>query len=117
MTNRYSEIINKLFINDLYLGDICSEYLDVKQVVQYNIIRIQNDPDVLLKPVLVGFAENKNYKKLYAFLDAYHKVIKYYRYYAKYNIQDKELEAALKNWQRVSQPKQNVFSKILNKVR
>lgn len=117
MKNRYDAIIDKIFLSDLYLGDFCAEYLDAQQVVQHNIVFIRNNPDADLKPVMIGSADNKDYKKLYAFLDVYHKVINYYKYYAKYNMQDKELEAALKNWQRMSQPKQNIFARIANKVR
>lgn len=76
-------------------------------------------PDLLdgLKTVSLHpnwFTKNHgDYRAYYAFLDAYHAIVDYYEYRAKYNKKDERLENALRNWYKVIQSKQNIFVKIL----
>jgi len=58
------------------------------------------------------FTTKGDYRAYYAFLDAYHTIVDYYEYRAKYNKKDERLENALKNWYVVTQQKPIIFARF-----
>lgn len=57
----------------------------------------------------------KNYKAYFAFLEAYHRVVYYEKYFEKYNFKDEHLEKALKDWKDIVNPKPTL-KELLSKL-
>ena len=70
--------------------------------------------NVALSPYFFMEKGSKNYAVFNAYLDAYSAIMRYYNGRTKFQ-DDKspELEAALKNWYNMTQPKQNIISAVL----
>lgn len=61
--------------------------------------------------------KSKDYAAWFAYLNAYNKIMDYYRYWAQYNKKDEELEELIKDWNRLIKPKQNVLSMVTKFIR
>ena len=82
--------------------------------------KLLNNQDVKMpefKMPLNIFTKNLNdYRVYYAFLNAYQAIMRYYRYHAKYNLKNVELEEVLAEWKLAVQPKQNILQKVMSKL-
>lgn len=110
-------------------------YLDLKKVRNYeyagvaryvneyhlpaydNINTIQKNPETMILKEVTWFSPRSgDFHGLFVTQELYHSIIRYYRYSARDNLKDKELETALKNWYKVTQPKQNILQNIIAKL-
>lgn len=96
-----------------------SDYVKPILDLRGNWDKLLNNPDITLpefKMSLDIFTNNiKDYRVYYAFLNAYHAIMHYYRYNGKYNLKDAELEEVLAEWKLAINPKQNILQNIISK--
>lgn len=67
-------------------------------------------------PLDIFTNKHGDYRVYYAFLNAYHMIMHYYRCHAEYNLKNAELENALAEWKLAVQPKQNILQKVMSKL-
>lgn len=65
--------------------------------------------DISMNSGLFSDKGSKNYHVYYAFLKAYHAIVRHNEYYAKYNRRDAVLEKALKDWYATINQKQDLL--------
>lgn len=107
---RYYDVLKQLYTSALeFIEKVQGKNLDITVDMRAGL-------EIMAFRPLWFSADGKDYRAYYAFLRVYHALIRYYKYSAVYNRKDKELEDALNNWYNVSQPKQNVFSALINKL-
>ena len=130
MENRYHNIVNRfvletvVYLKELHnkprIYDVDPELGKVMDNISNNLYALCVNPDAILKQVVLNpkwFSKTDGDCRAYfAFLEVYHALVRYYEYRAKYNMKDAELENALNNWDKISRPKQNVFSAVINKL-
>ena len=97
-----------------------SDYIKPILTARGNWDKVYENPDVNLgdfkMPLDIFTKTTGDYRLYYAFLNAYHAVMRYYRFYAKYNLKNVELENALTEWKMAVQPKQNILQNIIAKL-
>jgi len=132
MKNRYDDIVEKFFgsafvyalnvFNSANITDANARYthkketLDVISDMTRQYYNLRHNSDVRVEQFIVPlktFNAESNYKVYYAYMAVYNAVIRYYRFNAKYNLPDADLENAVKNWYMVTQPKQNILTKVI----
>ena len=115
MWTRYNEKVAEFF------GAAENEAIDSAPVLvaQDNWRKLLYDPDEKLTALnlpLGTFTTKKgDYRVYYAFLNAYHAIMRYYKYSAKYDLKDAELEGALTEWKLSVQPKNNILQNVISK--
>lgn len=136
---RYKNYKNTLA--DVNAYDLNSEegleqlYLDLKKVRNYeyarvaryvneyhlsvyeNINAVQKNPDTMILKEVTWFSNGRDdWHIMFVTQEFYHSIIRYYRYHAKYNMKDAELENALAEWKLAIKPKCNVLQNIVSKL-
>ena len=131
MKNRYDDAVFKFNVNMLSFirkvhDDKKAYYIDPKLCIAANEI-LENvhalcvNPDAELKQIIFNpkwFSKTDgDYRAYFVFVEAYHAIIEYYRYRAVYNVKDNKLENALSNVDKYINPKRNMLSNLLQKLR
>ena len=122
MANRYDKKVKDFFYElkvDFCLNeDGFSTWIDMLS----NWEKLCANRDAEIKMVSLNpdwFNKNskvKDYSVYYACERVYHAIIRYYKYSAVYNSQDKELESALNDWDQLTQQKPNIWMRIAKAI-
>ena len=134
---RYKNYKNTLA--DVNAYDLNSEegleqlYLDLKKVRNYeearvaryvneyylpaydNINTIQKNPETMILKEITWFSPRSgDFHGLFVAQELYHSIIRYYRYSARYNLKDEQLEKAIKDWKAAVYPKPTLKEFVLD---
>lgn len=136
MYNRYNKIVMEFFgAAELYAYRVYDEkyqynddaktnkkatYIQPILDARKNWDKVSHNPDVVLGefrlPLDTFTNKPGDYRVYYAFLNAYQAIMRYYRFQAKYNSQDIELDAALAEWKLAINQKTNILQKVMSKL-
>lgn len=107
---RYYEVLKQLYVSAVeFIETVQGKNLDIT-------VNMMNGLEIMASKPSWFSVDRNDYRAYFAFLEVYHALTRYYRYSAVYNLKDKELETALKNWYKVTQPKQNILQNIIAKL-
>lgn len=135
--NRYNaDVVKFLQSVEAYVYDVHEQTVDDKTVyeigkskadgITYEIrykwedLRDKKEKQTILDNAIKPkyFSTNKNDLRAYnAFMDAYAEIIRYYKYEAKYNLENKNLENKLKDWYFAINQKPNIFVRFAHMYR
>ena len=135
---RYKNYKNTLA--DVNAYDLNSEegleqlYLDLKKVRNYenarvaryvneyhlsvyeNIKAVQKNPDTMILKEVTWFSNGRDdWHIMFVTQEFYHSIIRYYRYFARYNLKDEQLEKAIKEWKVMAYTKPTV-KKVISEL-
>ena len=131
MKNRYDDVVYQFNVNmlsfirkvhdDKKAYDIDPKLCTAANKIMENVSALRANPDAVLKQVILNpkwFSKTDgDYRAYYDFLEAYHAIIRYYKYSAKYNIKDNELEYTLNNLTKYTNSKRKILANVLQKQR
>lgn len=105
---RYYEVLKQLYVSAVeFIETVQGKNLDIT-------VNMMNGLEIMASKPSWFSVDRNDYRAYFAFLTAYHALMRYYRYRAVYNSKDKELEEALNNWYKVVQPKQNILARVVS---
>lgn len=100
-----------------YKNKTCARYVNEYYLPAYdNINTIQKNPETMILKEITWFSPRSgDFHGLFIAQELYHSIIRYYRYSARYNLKDEQLEKAIKDWKAAVYPKptmKELFSRL-----
>lgn len=96
------------------------DYIKPILTARGNWDKVYENPDVNLgdfkMPLDIFAIKMGDYRVYNAFLNVYYAVMRYYKYHAKYNLRDIELENALAEWNLTIKQNNNILQNIIAKL-
>ncbi len=93
MKNIYDEQVKTFYYSTcMFIASLQSKPVDIK------ISQMDHMQEISRNSSLFRADGSKDYHAYFAFLEAYHAIVHYYEYYAKYKKKDENLDMALKDW-------------------
>lgn len=98
-----------------YKNKTVARYVNEYYLPAYdNINTIQKNPETMILKEITWFSPRSgDLHGLFIAQELYHSIIRYYRYSARYNLKDEQLEKAIKDWKAAVYPKPTLKDFVL----